>query len=294
MKSPPDFPELTLNSRQPLPIAIWAIMAYCLHRIESARAVLITNPADPEAIHDFRVNIRQLRSFISFIKPLLKPEGYPQVQSDLRQLAQDFGYVREIDTLRESWQSFIADHPVVLLGRTIMDQTLLNQRQAELADPINRLTSETCQGVLSRTESWLQSAFPAGEQQIFNYLEDFAAYRSKQQLKKINRGLKECDFSNRSQVHPLRIRVKKLRYSFSLLEPLLKHKYRQLIPQLKDLQQKLGQICDAPRNMVILQEISNRHDNSVLYYESGLLIGFQLRTWEVVADKLQGIQLKVD
>ena len=56
---------------------------------------------------------------------------------------------------------------------------------------------------------------------------------------------------------------------------------------MKEMQNKLGAVCDADRNREILLEIYTRSDDSALKYEIGLLLGYQASRSEQLISELK-------
>jgi CHAD domain-containing protein len=63
---------------------------------------------DIEAVHQYRVKIRQVRALISFFKPRLNKALAADINLRLKEMALTFSHVREMDVLTQRWMT-IAD-----------------------------------------------------------------------------------------------------------------------------------------------------------------------------------------
>jgi phosphohistidine phosphatase len=92
------------------------ILRFHLQEISRMQEQFIAAPYDQEVNHQLRVEIRAFRSILSFIKPLLNQREYSNVQDQLRELAQRFAHLREIDVLADEWSELLQIHPEVAGG----------------------------------------------------------------------------------------------------------------------------------------------------------------------------------
>lgn len=236
----------------------------------------LNQPEDPENIHQTRVKTRHLRSLLSFFKPLLDEDRYGDVTDILRRFAGGFGYLRELDVLAMGWQEIIRSYPDQLGEAEQLNKRLAAERDKEQAAVYKQLAAGVTTPGLLRVWAWLLEGFWDENGEAGQPLRLYMEQRLWKWLKRLDKGSKSTDYTNRQSIHALRIQAKKLRYVLQSLEPVLKKRYRRLLPVLKTAQDQLGLICDAHRNVAIIQELNKGRKNNALQYESGIYIGYML------------------
>ncbi len=236
----------------------------------------LIRPEDPENIHQIRVKIRHLRSLLSFFKPVLEGDRYGDVTDILRGFPASLGYIRELDVLAMGWQEIIRSYPDLLGKAEQLSQRLAVERDKEQAAVYQQLAAGVTTPGLLRVWAWFLEGFWEENGEAGRPLKLYMEQRLLKWLKRLDRGLKSTDYDDRASVHALRIQAKKLRYVLQSLEPVLKKRYRRLLPVLKTTQDQLGLICDAHRNVAIIQELNKGRKNNALQYESGIYIGYML------------------
>ena len=68
-------------------------------KIETAYQDYQNNPFDPEKAHQLRVRVRKIRTLLNILKPLISTENYDPLNQNLRQVAQVYETIRELDVL---------------------------------------------------------------------------------------------------------------------------------------------------------------------------------------------------
>ena len=100
-------------------------------------------------------------------------------------------------------------------------------------------------------------------------------------------GLSDLNYRDSEATHALRILGKKIRYAQAELYQTENKSKQKNESQMKEMQNKLGAVCDADRNREILLEIYTRSDDSALKYEIGLLLGYQASHSEQLISELK-------
>lgn len=236
----------------------------------------LIQPEDPESIHQTRVKIRHLRSLLSFFKPVLKGDRYGDITDILRGFAGGLGYIRELDVLAMGWQEIIRSYPELLGEAEQLSKRLAAERAKEQAAVYEQLATGAFTPALLRVWAWLLEGFWNEDGKAGQPLKLYVEQRLLKWLKRLDKSLKNNDYSDLQSVHTLRIQGKKLRYVLQSLEPVLRKRYRRLLPVLKTAQDQLGLICDAHSNVAIIQNLNRGRKNNALQYESGIYIGFML------------------
>jgi CHAD domain-containing protein len=208
----------------------------------------LSDPADTEALHDFRVALRRLRSCLRSYAPLLEKSLPKKLRRRLRTLAQATGPGRDtevqIEWLRPRGQHLATHHRAGLIWLLAR----LDDRMRAAYGDINEL---------------LEDRFPSVEKDLRHRL---SVYRTEVHLDAraerptfaavtadILRGqtaelemhlARVGDADDEEEAHEARISAKRLRY---LLEPLTDElpAAAPLVKRLKGLQELLGELHDA-------------------------------------------------
>ncbi len=264
-----------------------AMFTYYLQQILAGQDVLTAAPDDPESIHQIRVRIRQLRSLLSFFKPLLDQEEYNQVMARLGEMSGQLGPIREMDVLLSEWQSLQLSYPNILAGSRSLEQLLKAERAKELNPVYQHISAGGNTPELLRVWSFFEERSWLQHPDSNKPLKQFMDQRLKKWVRNIDKTLRTVDYNDILVLHPLRIRTKKLRYAVQALEPVLGRKYRALLPELKELQDKLGTICDAHGEATLIQKLGKGKRSNTLQLQSGMLMGFLLCRAANIARDLQ-------
>lgn len=254
------------------------ILVFGLQEVIRAHDRYLRWPGEPESVHGLRVKIRQLRSLLSFFKPLLEREQYSNMQEKLKTLASQFSYRREIDVLVDEWQAMVEAHPALLSEAAALSKALKNEQ-----DSANRvLISLFSRGYGTPILVGLWAGFAAlswdkekTDQEELT-LGKYSTKRFEEWLKKTGEAAETLDIADQQAVHGLRIRGKKLRYVLTCLADVLKKDQRKMLAPIKKMQSDLGRICDVRRHLAILPDVTTKYSSRSLLYEGGIMIGFQL------------------
>lgn len=68
---------------------------------------LLLRQEDPEAVHDFRVAVRRLRSLLRTFRPLFEPEAASALRAELRWLGDTLGELRDAEVLAERYERML-------------------------------------------------------------------------------------------------------------------------------------------------------------------------------------------
>jgi len=275
-----------LNRRKPLKSEYQKLLVFYFSDVSKAKYEFLKTPEDPETAHQFRIKIRQMRSLISFIKPLMDEEKYQLIQSRLRSLTNRFGGLRELDAIMEEWLLLTEKHADCPDVCTALREVIEKERRGQVAElrklymteqPFNKL--EDIWGLIIEA-SW---EFDEKTNRLYG---EYIDGRINKLLKKTEKDFKSIDLKDIEKTHKLRINIKKLRYNLAILEPKIKRK-TQIMNNLKMLQYKLGLICDAHRDELILSELRTRYDEKTFHYESGLLAGYLIAKSDRIEEELE-------
>jgi CHAD domain-containing protein len=275
-----------LDRGKPLRSEYQKLLVFYFSEVSKAKRTFLKTPEDPEAAHQFRIKIRQMRSLISFIKPLMDQEKYQLIQSRLRRLTNRFSNLRELDAIMEEWLLLTekhADYPDV---STAFGEVIEKERLRQVTELLKLYRAD--QSFIGLEDIWvliIEASWELDEKMNGLYGE-YIDSRINKLLKKAESDFKSIDFIDKEKTHKLRIGIKKLRYDMAILEPKIKRK-TQIMNNLKMLQYKLGLICDAHRDELILSELRTRYDEKTFHYESGLLSGYLIAKSDRIEEELE-------
>lgn len=263
---------------------IRAVMLNLLREIKDKKELFLESPADPETVHRLRVSIRQLRSLLSFFKPLLPAKACHKYQEELKTTGSRFGFIRELDVLLEEWLAFTGAEPG-LQGRRALIALLSKKRAAEQAALWEYAASGSIDSVVESCWGWLENQDFQAKAMQHRTCESFAAERFEALNETADTALRDLTFRDFAKIHRARITYKKLRYVQSNLPMLEAGKIRETY-ELKELQDDLGRICDTYVNIRLLETLAGEEQDGGLNREISLFIEHLLDVRRSIEAKL--------
>lgn len=280
-----------MDKASPVGEVMQTMLTYCLQDIMARQEIFLAAPDDPESIHQIRVKIRLLRSLLSFFKPLLNEEEYTKTAAGLRDLSGQLGRIRQLDVLRDEWQSLQQAYPDVVTGARSLEQRLKAERDTEKKAVYEQIAAGQATPQLLEIWTYFEQR-PWMQHPDANLpLKQYTDQRLKKWARDIDKGFRAADYEDVRALHPLRIKTKKLRYVLQSLEPVLSRKYRTRMPQLKEWQDKLGTICDAHCDVDLTRQLCEGRKSSTLQFQSGVLTGFLLCRADAISESLRESRL---
>ncbi len=224
-----------------------------LQDITSWQSRFLRDPDDVACAHELRVSIRRARSLLSFIKPALNGEEYVSMQSALKAVAGRLAYIREIDVLQDQLRSFLKKNKG-LSSRKALAGLLKNERKKEGTALCGYLADDSLGIIINGISSWILrwDIDPAR----FDLL---ALQRYGKWNRALADALKAQDDDDHVKMHSLRIRLKKLHNVQDNVRLPLESTWIEL-PELKQLQHDLGEICDTYAGVQILRRLDAASD----------------------------------
>lgn len=162
---------------------------------------------------------------------------------------------------------------------------LRRKRHSELSKALRYVASGETTSVLLNTWAFLYHINWINHTDIL--MDDFVKPRLKTWMHRFESGLSDLNYRDSEATHALRILGKKIRYAQAELYQTENKSKQKNESQMKEMQNKLGAVCDADRNREILLEIYTRSDDSALKYEIGLLLGYQASRSEQLISELK-------
>ena len=205
---------------------------------------LLKWPDDDEHLHQYRISIRVARSLVKFLKPYEQKEQHQQLKDLLKTLQDPTSRMRELDVL----VPLLADSP------SLQEQVRAVQLETRSRLIANLKTTEM-QDIHAQVEHALKHI--AWNKAVRNKGIDAEALASRIAARR-----DECEltllivnFDNQEAVHDLRKQAKALRYIARELSACLPEGAADVSGQMREVQDKLGEWCDARVNSALISEI---------------------------------------
>lgn len=223
----------------------------CLDQI-LANEPVVFDGRDPEGVHQMRVGVRRFRALIAAFKPMINPDSFDYLRSELRWLQQALGPARE-------WDVF-ADETLAQLEKRLSEaQGLALLREGAEAERTEAYTAARAalrhrrytafllrsdlllaEGTWSNTTGVSENG--AGPLTIGALARDILE-RNDAKLRKLSRKHRKL---KDAELHRVRILGKKMRYSVEFFRSLYpKRTIERHLALLKSIQDTLGSLNDA-------------------------------------------------
>ena len=222
---------------------------------------------DHEALHQMRVAMRRIRAILRAVRSFLAPEWTEQVRQEMSWISSLLGEVRDWDVLLEYFRE--ESHDLSAKEQRSFQSILHNfedQRSIARAKLLEGLRSDRYLDLLNHFEdSLIHLPFQPSSLTIvdltrntFRKLRDF--------VKTLN------SVYPKSELHRIRILLKRTRYAVELAEPLLGKRAKRFLQQAKHLQDLLGQHQDAVVAEHRLLTIKHHSRGTGRAYVTGLMV----------------------
>lgn len=201
-------------------------------------------PDDVEMLHQYRISIRVARSLVKFIKPYQKKEQNQELKIALKLLQDPTSRLRELDVLVPQLEEGSE-------VRALCESAQADTRAAFFDDLKADVTQATLMFVdyELREIQWKKSVADDGIDidEIIDRIEEKRLFCEKT--------LATVDFDDQEAVHTLRKEAKGLRYVARELGGMLPEGSAEVSGQMRKVQDKLGEWCDARVNAALMDEI---------------------------------------
>jgi CHAD domain-containing protein len=223
------------------------------------------NPYLPKNIHQLRVNIRKMRSFLNFFKPLLATKKYQELNEALKELANKIGPIREIDVLIEECNKIAKSQPELIGNYADVFRFLEKERLQLIKYASTKKAFIQYEETLTGIEEILDTLELSSENTSEVNIEAFIEKRFEQKINKLKKHYRDLDYNDYENVHDVRKQAKKLRYTIKGFKKWLPKKdYKVISKKTKSIQEKLGIITDVHVNLELLKKYKNSTNNDEL------------------------------
>lgn len=250
------------------------------------RALIAHDPGtrrgeDPEELHQMRVSVRRMRAMLLSGRPLLDQDWSEPLRAELGWLGKALGPVRDLDVLLERLREESADLPSD--ERAAADR-LISGLEAEhglaRVAMLTALDSDRYLALLRRVADALRCGLPTPES-------DMDAERELRRLvvgqfRKLRKSVAQLpEVPADDELHALRIRGKRVRYTAELAQPAFGKPMQQLIKAARQFQDVLGEHQDAcvaeERVRALLSNLGEDVDAAVAFVAGRLVEREQTR-----------------
>ncbi|MGI6045242.1 MAG: CHAD domain-containing protein [Eggerthellaceae bacterium] len=253
------------------------VLAQAGKRIDDTRRDVLANPDDAEALHQYRISLRVLRSLLAFVGPYEKRKENKRLRDALGALQRETSSLREFDVFLETVSHGVHrnDEPDLVLAA---QKAAASERQRFMKCFRQKRTQEEINNLVEATKHihWRDSIESEG----------FASACLQKRYEKLWARYEEafdtCDFKDAQATHAVRKRSKMLRYiarEFKGMFNDVEHDYGH---RAKDNQELLGQLCDARINKGIA-----RHLLSKRAFAASSFVAAQRRREIAILEKLR-------
>ncbi len=240
-------------------VAIQSIFMALTMRLDKERKRLLKNSNTPEALHQFRVSIRRIRSVMDIFKAFLLPHWYALHRRNLSFLMTQTNSSRDRDVLLKQlpfYRSLLPDdmqkgliplQELLLKKKEVSDNNLLVLAENELLK--YEITSLLRPGIkhYSSGEAVNQPIVITAMQIVENRVNNII---KKGKILDLN--------STDEEYHKLRIKYKKLRYFTETMQSLANpKKYKESVRSMKKIQTILGDLNDYQVQQSLLLSLSD-------------------------------------
>lgn len=215
--------------------------------------------SDAEAIHDLRVASRRFRATMGLFEPWLPEKGAAELKKSTRNLTRVLGGLRNID---EALIFFRAHTP----ADSITGEQVASQLEKKRPKELTRITKTLTKLDQRRLNHLVQKA--AGrltrKRNTTAPLPDYFAATCTSLFQPINKLLPVARKKNkRESRHALRIAIKKWRYFFEIIAPVLERDCSAILALLKEYQTILGRMNDIAEFETLCGKLSlSRNERS--------------------------------
>ncbi len=224
------------------------IMIHRVMQADDMRQAFLREPEQPATVHRFRVALRQCRSLLSYMRPVIKKKQVRGALAALKNISSQLADLRETDVLTSHWRDFLVERPEYAadedISRVLADVRAFQQRDAvDFASQTQ--VGQTLQDVVQWVDGW-------GPQDLD--LSGSALKRWDKWTRDIQEGIQALDVDDLESIHRLRLKIKKLRYAATAI-PILRLVDGPDLDELKTLQDNLGDVCDTHVHLNLLRQL---------------------------------------
>ena len=220
---------------------------------------------DIEFVHDMRVATRRMRSAFRVFGDFFTSKTTKPHRDDLRSVAGALGDVRDLDVFREKTVAYQQDHPDA--GFSPLYEEWDGWYEDARERLIKHLDSKSFARFVKRFNSFLttpgKGALPMdSENPTPNLVRHVAPRMIYERYEQVRAYGPLLDGAPVTTLHALRIDLKRLRYALEFFEEVLGPEGKNVIREVKRLQDHLGDLNDAEVAGSVLRDFILRHNQT--------------------------------
>ncbi|WP_168700766.1 CYTH and CHAD domain-containing protein [Gordonia paraffinivorans] len=212
-----------------------------------------------DAVHQMRVACRRLRSVLSGFPTVLDAERTEHINSELKLLARILGEARDSEVQLELDKSLLAGENASPELRAALAGAETRTHDRAIRQAHKAMASDRYFALLDAVDNLIASPPPGPDADLpATDVVDKAIARSRRHIRKAQARLATLTEGSdewSEQLHTIRKRAKRLRYSIDAAAPLNKRRYREIGEIAKKIQSALGDFNDIRINRAHLRSI---------------------------------------
>jgi CHAD domain-containing protein len=286
-------------------------------------AIIALDPAvrrdEPEAVHDFRVAVRRLRSTLRTFRPLMPADRSEPVRAELRWLASELGPVRDLEVIAERLAGAVAAEPPELVIGPISERmaerftgqrkkaresalaTLGSERYFTLLDQLDELIDQppVRPPVNGEVKRLVRTAVRRAQRRLAAAAEPTSAQPTSTEPTSTdpttgNPAVGDPALARDAALHEARRSAKRARYAVEVLAPAVGKRAVRLVDRLKEVQDLLGTHQDTVVAREVLRaEADDAEAAGQSAFTFGLLHGRQAAVAANALTKLPDVRARV-
>jgi CHAD domain-containing protein len=222
---------------------------------------------DAEDVHQLRVATRRFRAVLRAARPFFTDGRAEGLRVELAWLADLLGSVRDLDVLIERAREERAGlDPSEQAGAAHVVDLLVAEREAARARLVTAMRTKRYMRLLARLEELLDRP-PIGDEDVR------VEKRARKEFKKVRKAASALtEEATDDEIHTIRVRVKRARYTAELAERAVGKRASQFIRRAKRVQDVAGELQDAVVAEERIRALSERIERPDAAFAAGRLV----------------------
>ncbi|MBO4365866.1 MAG: CHAD domain-containing protein [Eggerthellaceae bacterium] len=226
-------------------------LADAAKRVQTNMDAFLETPEDVEALHDFRVSIRTLRSELAFVEPWQRKAQNKFMQKQLRDLVVETSRLRELDVLSETvnGSDYACEELTALCDKmrrkectkltSVIGTKKMRKDTRKLLKKFNKIEWRDDVERFGLPEEEVASNF---ELMVINFEADYLG----------------ADYRNVKATHALRKNAKRVRYTSRDFANIIGEAAEGVPATMEQVQDELGALCDARVNLDLIDSMPRK------------------------------------
>lgn len=266
----------------------------CLDHLQ-ANELAVLHSDDAEGVHQVRVALRRLRAALWMFRPILPEDFYRQIADEAKWLSGEMASAR-------TWDVF-AEELLPPLMHLQSDKRILDAMAARVVQVRHESRERASDAILSErytefllrlsallsSRAWRNQHVSEKTIQLLDPIKDHSNDLLERRDRKVRKTGRRIEDLSESEIHNLRIAVKRLRYTADFLESLYpRRRVKQYLKRLSTLQDGLGYLNDVAEAEALVGKLTETDEISpeTLNSACGIVIGWHSHATVAVKQEL--------